>query len=325
MAAGCAEISISGSELRFPPDPHRTFTELTLVAAIKRTPDSTFGSLFDKIWEIFIPVSWSNRSKTQFFEPRKAARTWRDWRTLSGTTLEIPPQTSNLNSVLSETGALLVGTWANSLLVSSAIAIDAVSMIANYASVYLYTITHWEPVLGKSFWSHWKKHNRTHVIEQFDPLYLFATGVVAALAQSFLAARTRNKFITLTLFFIIMVATGGAFACGVTIAIFPEYTNRRKAIIPATTWLITEAVTDISIASALLWEFWKAKSSFKETRSLLNRLVAQTIQSGTAGASIALSVLVAFLTNKESNGGFVGLPLSSLSHISQSPPASPTA
>ncbi|KAJ7800593.1 hypothetical protein B0H14DRAFT_3885507 [Mycena olivaceomarginata] len=215
-------------------------------------------------------------------------------------------------------GALLVGTWANSvlytveviqaahyyrhfkhdnwmlkLLVLSAIAIDSVSMSANYASVYLYTITHWGDLayLQNQYW--------------FDPLYIFATGVVAALAQSFLAGRywllTRNKFITLTLFIFITVATGGAFACGVTIAMFPEYTNRRKVIIPATTWLITEAVTDISIASALLWEFRKARSSFKETRSLLNRLVARTIQTGTAGASIALAVLVAFLANKESN------------------------
>ncbi|KAJ7227526.1 hypothetical protein C8J57DRAFT_1534979 [Mycena rebaudengoi] len=185
-------------------------------------------------------------------------------------------------------GALLVGTCANSvsiclviqaayyyrhfqhdnwmlkLLVSSALAIDLMSMIANYASVYLYTITHWVP----SFQEIWRicKSN----IGQFDPLYLFTTGVVTASAQSFLDARywllTRNKFITLTLFFFITVATGGAFTCGVTIAIFPEYTNRRKAIIPATTWLITEAVTDISIASSPLWEFRKAKSSFKETR-----------------------------------------------------------
>ncbi|KAJ7237809.1 hypothetical protein C8J57DRAFT_1727794 [Mycena rebaudengoi] len=219
-------------------------------------------------------------------------------------------------------GALLVGTWANSvlytieviqavyfyrnfkhdnwmlkLLVSSAIAIDSVSMFANYASVYLYTITHWGDLayLQNQYW--------------FDPLYLFATGIVAALAQGFLAARywllTRNKFITFTLFLFITVAAGGAFACGVTLTIFPEYKNRRKAIIPATTWLITEAVTDISIASALLWEFQKAKSPFKETRrracDLLNRLVAQTIQTGTAGASIALAVLVAFLANKESN------------------------
>ncbi|KAJ7703837.1 hypothetical protein B0H14DRAFT_3173212 [Mycena olivaceomarginata] len=199
-------------------------------------------------------------------------------------------------------GALLVGTWANSvlytveviqLLVSSAIAIDAVSMIANYASVYLVVHNHSLGLIRSSSlrlaqWPHWPK--------------------VPWLLGYWLL--TRNKFITLTLFFLITVATGGAFACGVTIAIFPEYTNRRKVIIPGTTWLITEAVTDISIASALLWEFRKAKSSFKETRSLLKRLVAQTIQSGTAGASMALAVLVAFLANKESNGGFLGLPLS---------------
>ncbi|KAJ7882314.1 hypothetical protein B0H13DRAFT_2048196 [Mycena leptocephala] len=215
-------------------------------------------------------------------------------------------------------GALLVGTWANSvlytveviqaayyyrhfkhdnwmlkLLVSSAIAIDSVSMIANYASVYLYTITHWGDLayLQNQYWPY--------------PLYLFSTGVVAALAQSFLAARywllTKNNFITLALFLFITVAIGGAFACALTIAIFPRYKDREKVVIPGTIWLIAEAVTDILIASALLWEFRKAKSSFKETRSLLNRLVAQTIQTGTAGASIALAVLVTFLANKESN------------------------
>ncbi|KAF7368386.1 hypothetical protein MVEN_00160400 [Mycena venus] len=209
-------------------------------------------------------------------------------------------------------GALLVGTWANSvlytveiiqaayyyrhfkydnwmlkLLVSSAITLDSVSMIANYSSVYLYTITHWGD------------------LAYFDPLYLFTTGMVAALVQSFLAGRywllTRNKFITVTLFFFITVAIGGAFASGLMIAIFPKYKDRGKIVLPGTTWLIAEAVTDISIASALLLEFWKAKSSFKETRSLLNRLVAQTIQTGTAGATIALAVLVAFLANNESN------------------------
>ncbi|KAJ7349656.1 hypothetical protein DFH08DRAFT_1079061, partial [Mycena albidolilacea] len=220
-------------------------------------------------------------------------------------------------------GALLVATWANSvlytieitqaayyyrhfkhdnwklkLLVSSAIAIDMVSMIANYSSVYLYTITHWGDLayVQNQYW--------------FDPLYLFATGIMAALVQSFLAARywflTRNKFITLTLFFFITAALGGAFAGGITIAIYPEYTNREKATIPATTWMITGVVADISIASALLFKLMKAKSSFVGTRSssassLLNRLMAQTIQTGTSSASIALAALIAFLAKKESN------------------------
>ncbi|KAJ7931001.1 hypothetical protein B0H13DRAFT_2651680 [Mycena leptocephala] len=214
-------------------------------------------------------------------------------------------------------GALLVGTWANSvlytveviqaayyyrhfkhdnwmlkLLVLSTVAIDSVSMFANYASVYLYTITHWgvsfhliynfhclslpflrrfgvsaETVLGKSFRSSRKKHNRTYVMEQPLPLYIFATGIVAALVQIFLAGRywllTKNKFITLILFFFIAVAAGGTFTCGVTIAIFSEYTNREKALIPGIVSLIAEAVTDISIAVALLLEFRKVKASFK--------------------------------------------------------------
>ncbi|KAJ6528234.1 hypothetical protein DFH09DRAFT_1371269 [Mycena vulgaris] len=225
-----------------------------------------------------------------------------------------------LDSIL---GALLVGTWANSilytveviqaayyyrhfkhdnwmlkLLVTSAIAIDSVSMIANYSSVYLYTITHWGNLayLQNQYWaSHFSP----------VPLYVFATGAVAALSQGFLAVRywllTRNKFITLTLFFFITVATGGAFASAVTIAVFPRYDDRGNVIIPATTWFVSEAVADISIALALLLEFRKIKSSFRETRSLFNRLVAQTIQTGAAGATIALAILVAYLVNNESN------------------------
>ncbi|KAJ6549810.1 hypothetical protein B0H19DRAFT_1073725 [Mycena capillaripes] len=207
-------------------------------------------------------------------------------------------------------GPLLVATWANSvlytveviqLLVFSVIALDSVSMIANYASVYLYQITHWGDLayLQNQYWA----------------------SLVAILAQGFLAARywilTGNRFTTLTLFTFITVAAGGAFATGVTLAIFPKYKDREKVIIPATTWLVSEAVTDISIALALLLELRNVKSSFKETRSMVNRLVARTIQTGTAGATIALVVLVAFLANKESNGVVLGGLLSiPSSHIS---------
>ncbi|KAJ7347604.1 hypothetical protein DFH08DRAFT_960905 [Mycena albidolilacea] len=159
--------------------------------------------------------------------------------------------------------------WMLKLLVFSTIAFDSVSMIANYASVYLYTITHW------------------------------------ASAQSFLATRywllTKNKFTTFILFFFITVAAGGALASGATVAISPQYKDRRKVIIPATTWLLIEAVTDISIALALVLELRKMKSPIKKNRSLVNKLVSQTIQTGTAGATIALAVLIAYLANKESN------------------------
>ncbi|KAJ6566662.1 hypothetical protein B0H19DRAFT_1257857 [Mycena capillaripes] len=219
-------------------------------------------------------------------------------------------------------GALLVGTWANSLLytveimqaayyyrhfkrdnwmlkllVSSAIAIDSVSMMANYAAVYLYTITHWGDLayLQNQYWAS----------PSPEPLYVYTTGVVAALAQSFLTIRywllTGNKSITLALFFFTTVAIAGAFATATTLAISPGYKDRGKIVIPGTTWLVAEAVTDISISLALLLELRKVKSSFKETRSLVNRLMAHTIQTGAAGATIALAVLVSFLANNQSN------------------------
>ncbi|KAJ6545608.1 hypothetical protein B0H19DRAFT_1380155 [Mycena capillaripes] len=226
-------------------------------------------------------------------------------------------------------GALLVGTWASSvlytveaiqaayyyrhfkddnwmlkLLVSSAIAFDSVSMIANYASVYLVCIRFFDHMNApidvmyrtKSLTGETWCIYRTS-IGQFDVLSVFTIGAVAALAQGFLAVRywilSKNKFVTLTLFFFITVAAGGAFASGATLVIFSEYTDRTKAIIPVTTWLVTGAVTDIFIAMALVLELRKVESSFKETRSLVDRLVAQSIQTGAAGATIALAVLVA--------------------------------
>ncbi|KAJ6572770.1 hypothetical protein DFH09DRAFT_1152659 [Mycena vulgaris] len=183
--------------------------------------------------------------------------------------------------------------WMLKLLVSSAIAIDSVSMMSNYAAVYLYTITHWGDLayLQNQYWP--------------EPFYVYTTGIVAAMTQSFLTTRylllTKNKFITLTLFFSITVAIGGAFATATTLAIFPRYKDRGKVVIPATTWLVAEAVTDISIALALLLQFRKVKSSCKETRSLVNRLAAQSIQTGAAGATIASASVAAFLANNQSN------------------------
>ncbi|KAJ6571205.1 hypothetical protein B0H19DRAFT_1255195 [Mycena capillaripes] len=250
-------------------------------------------------------------------------------------------------------GGLLVGTWANSalyaieviqavyyyrhfkhdnwmlkLLVSAAIAIDSLSMIVNYASVYLYTITHWGD-LGYLQIQDWASHlgpiERDIIERMFSsslsrsfslrlalwlllPKFSWSldTGSCACLyrcvkAQLLTRSRTKNRFITFVLFCFIIVATGGAFASAITIAMFPRYEDRRKLIIPATTWLITEAVTDIFIASALVLEFRRVKSTFKETRSLLARLVTHTIQTGAAGATIALAALIAFLINNESN------------------------
>ncbi|KAF7328345.1 hypothetical protein MVEN_02550000 [Mycena venus] len=216
------------------------------------------------------------------------------------------------------TGALLIGTWANSFLymaeltqaryyfrhfkhddwklktlVLVAFLVDTASTVGDYACVYLYTITHASDP-GYLADQHWP-----------IPLYLFTTALIAILVQSFLVIRywwfTRNILVTLLNSFLCIVAFGGAVACGVIIAMFPAFKERNKVRIPATIWLVFEAVADLSIAAALLWELRKARPTLVDTRSVLDRLVALTIRTGTATATLAVATVIAFLLKDETN------------------------
>ncbi|KAJ7712744.1 hypothetical protein B0H14DRAFT_3637577, partial [Mycena olivaceomarginata] len=131
------------------------------------------------------------------------------------------------------------------------------------------------------------------------------TAVIAVLVQSFLVVRywwfTQNILVTLLIIFLILVAFGGSLVCGMIIAIFPAFKEREKVKIPATIWLVTEAVADLGIAAALLWEFRKARRNLVEKRSVLDWLVAVTIQTGIATATLAVAALIAFLLEEESD------------------------
>ncbi|KAJ6534510.1 hypothetical protein DFH09DRAFT_1180589 [Mycena vulgaris] len=214
------------------------------------------------------------------------------------------------------TGALLIATWANSFLymaeliqaryyfrhfkhdnwklktlVSVAFLLDTVSTVGDYACVYLYTITH--------------AGDPGYLADQHWPilLFLFTTAVTAILVQTFLIVRywsfTRNILVTLLNSFLSIAALGGTFACGVIVAKFPAFKEREMIRIPAMVWLVTEAVADLSIAAALLWELRKARPAVVDKRSVLDRLVAVTIQTGTATATLAVATLISFLLKEE--------------------------
>ncbi|KAJ7838494.1 hypothetical protein B0H14DRAFT_3870037 [Mycena olivaceomarginata] len=220
-------------------------------------------------------------------------------------------------------GALLSGTWANSvlytveiiqaayyyrhfkhdswmskLLVSSTIAIDSVSMIANYASVYLYTITHWgdSVYLKNQYWA---------TLPALPP-YDWLSGRFGPSFPGWEILASNQKQIHHPRLILLHHGSNGRRVCECRHDCnLPQYSDRKRVIeritIPATTWIVAEAVTDMSIAFALLLQLRKVKSSFKETRGLLDKLVAQTIQTGAAGATIALAVLITFLANNASN------------------------
>ncbi|KAJ7354063.1 hypothetical protein DFH08DRAFT_803981 [Mycena albidolilacea] len=111
---------------------------------------------------------------------------------------------------------------------------------------------------------------------------------------------------------------------GFMLALYPSIKDRLKLKIPALLWLVTEVTVNVSITSALLWEFRKASSILTEAKgcaiwqilyrlhsldflSILDRLTAVTIQSGAAAATLAVAGLIAYNIVPESNvsGGFL--------------------
>ncbi|KAJ6526739.1 hypothetical protein B0H19DRAFT_1385617 [Mycena capillaripes] len=220
------------------------------------------------------------------------------------------------------TGALLLGTWASSLLYTSellqavyyfrrfknddwklktlvitAFSIDTVSMLGDYACVYLYAITHAGELdyLTKQNWG--------------VPLYIISTNFVAILVQSYLAIRywrfTNNTILVAFLFLLILATFGGGLSSGLTVVLFPAYKDRTKVRISGTFWIITQVAADLTIAVAFVREFLKANSMSTDKRqginNKLNRLVALAIQTGSATAAISTAALVAFLINDQTN------------------------
>ncbi|KAF8203577.1 hypothetical protein K438DRAFT_2015199 [Mycena galopus ATCC 62051] len=223
-----------------------------------------------------------------------------------------------MSALDSVTGALLVGTWASSLLymaemlqatyyfrhfkhddwrlktfVTIVFVIDTISALGDYACVYLYTITHAGDLayLNKQHWP--------------VPLYLISTSLVAIQVQSYLTLRywrfTKNTIVVGFLSLVILASFCGGVATGLVIVLFPAFKDRMKVKVSGTIWIITSVCADSMIAGAMVYEFQKVKSKFLEGRcrmqNTLNRLVVITIQTGSATAVIALGYLI----DEESN------------------------
>ncbi|KAJ7056731.1 hypothetical protein C8F01DRAFT_1372709 [Mycena amicta] len=222
------------------------------------------------------------------------------------------------------TGALLIGTWASSLLysaeftqaiyyfrnfnnddwklktlVAAGFTIDSIGLLNDYASVYLYTITH---VGDTAYFVNQNWADDTDVC--FHHCRRRCSGAII-LDYAILEIRisTHKHFVTLVLILLALAGLGGSFTCGLLVALFPAFKDRGKLVTPAILWLVTEAAADICIAAALLWELLRVRPTRRDTRSIIDRLVAATVQTGVWTAMLALAALLGFLLEKESNIG----------------------
>ncbi|KIK56839.1 hypothetical protein GYMLUDRAFT_75909 [Collybiopsis luxurians FD-317 M1] len=179
------------------------------------------------------------------------------------------------------------------LLVAVTVLCDTIALAATYATVYLYTVSHWGDL--------------NYLTRQYWPLYTLAIsgGISAALVQGFLMARyyllTRNRLCTLFVFVLIAFTLTTSIAGTLIIAMSPDYAERYKSRVATTAWFASSAATDIVISLALIWQFYKMKTSFPGVESMIKRLITRTIQTGSSSSIIAVCTLIFFLRNNSSN------------------------
>ncbi|KIK59345.1 hypothetical protein GYMLUDRAFT_97796 [Collybiopsis luxurians FD-317 M1] len=139
-------------------------------------------------------------------------------------------------------------------LVAITVLCDTAALVAIYATVYLYTISHWG-YLTKQYW----------------PIVTFvaSTRVSPALVQSFLVVRyydlSRKWIVTVVIFVSIGLTLVTCEASAAIFAIWSDYTERYRSRVTVIAWLSSSAATDILISLALVWQLRTMKSSFSGT------------------------------------------------------------
>ncbi|KAJ7579648.1 hypothetical protein C8J56DRAFT_280397 [Mycena floridula] len=176
---------------------------------------------------------------------------------------------------------------------ASVLVIDTICTADICALIYQLTISHWG--------------DPSYLLVQHTPfpILVIATQLTAVIVQAFLIARyhvlSKNIIVTMILVLACLAATGGAMASAISIILYPDYAERAKAQTSVTVWISTCAAADVLVAAALIYQLRRMKSSIRSTQSLLSKLMTDAIKTGASGSIVAVTVLITFLQNRESN------------------------
>ncbi|KAF7328160.1 hypothetical protein MVEN_02573500 [Mycena venus] len=220
-----------------------------------------------------------------------------------------------LNKVI---GALLLGAFVNSMLymlevlevikyfrrfpndtkllkcsIVTLVLLDSTCTFAQWACLYLYGVLHWGDLDYLGY--------QNLVI----PIYIYTSGIIGFIVQNFLISRyfklTRRRVVCAGLILMTVAAFVGAVWSATLLTIVTDYSHRNVAVKSAILWLASSAATDTAIASALVIQLRSVTSVYRETRSLVRRLIFHTIQTGSVTSTIAICVLVTYLNDTNAN------------------------
>ncbi|TFK47574.1 hypothetical protein OE88DRAFT_772195 [Heliocybe sulcata] len=118
------------------------------------------------------------------------------------------------------------------------------------------------------------------------------TGIIAMLVQFFFAWRIKILTGSWILVIAVVIAAlgGGLGGVGTAIAvtILPHFADFQMFQPVVVVWLISNAVCDVLITSALTWHLRRHKTGFPATDDIVNRIIRLTVQTGMLTAVVAV-------------------------------------
>ncbi|KAJ7738834.1 hypothetical protein DFH07DRAFT_965929 [Mycena maculata] len=231
-------------------------------------------------------------------------------------------------------GTSLIGTWVASLLygfalsqafsyfytfpsdsrmrkglVASSLFLSFVGLIGAYADVYL--ATHGDLVgfaaslILQVRWLTTIYTGNVAAIRQEIwgvPVYTICNTMAGTVVNSYLITRfyhmSKNIVMTIILCAVVLLALVMAF---VGTLLYPGLANIKKAETLGLIWAIACAVSDVSIATSLVWQLGALRTTFKQTNHLIRRVMISLIQNGCVTSLAAVAGLISAILRVDSN------------------------
>lgn len=92
-----------------------------------------------------------------------------------------------------------------------------------------------------------------------------------------------------------MFRLAGGILTGYNVILTPAFHSFGAFTYAPTLWLISAAAADVLISGGLVWFLAKNKAGFARTRSLVDKIIISSVQSGIVTSLVAITTLVIFL------------------------------
>ncbi|KAH8806597.1 hypothetical protein DL96DRAFT_1506787 [Flagelloscypha sp. PMI_526] len=131
------------------------------------------------------------------------------------------------------------------------------------------------------------------------PADSIVTVLISTPVQIYLAWRlklvTESNVLAIIIVLLSLGSLTGGLLTGINVIATPEFRALSSFSYWPTTWLICSSVADVLISAGLVWFLAKNKAGFSKTKSLVDKIIMSTVQSGIITSFVAILTLVLFL------------------------------